>query len=192
MWWHPEKWVKALVLSYSLIHIVNTIDYSFLGIAAYNMSYQHKVEISRCLWLLGLSLISVTFEICLLAFTQLIANYQHFWIKVTQPISKLQSCTSESGWVRYCRKQLQQFLQITAIKYSSLISIPFKMHQWNVWRQQLDQLNYSKHTNCIVANRRFEQDYAHTFPLFSAFPTFSHDQLHFLTPRMVHVCKSFN
>lgn len=46
-----------------------------------------------------------------------------------------------------------------------------------MWRQQLTQLNYSQYANCIVANWGVEHDYAHIFPLYSALPSFNHDQL---------------
>lgn len=67
--------------------------------------------------------------------------------------------------------------QITDIKYSSLISMPFKVR-----RQQLARLNYSKHANCIVAKRAArENDYAHTFPfVLGVFPAFSRRLAHFL------------
>lgn len=60
--------------------------------------------------------------------------------------------------------------QITDIKYSSLISMPFKVR-----RQQLARLNYSQHANCIVAKRAARKsDYAHTFSfVLAVFPAFS-------------------
>lgn len=66
--------------------------------------------------------------------------------------------------------------QITDIKYSSLISIPFKVR-----RQQLARLNYSKHANCIVAKRAAQKTIMHIhFPLCSAsVPPYSRCLAHF-------------
>lgn len=75
-------------------------------------------------------------------------------------------------FVRYCRKQLEQFHRSQPLSIHPLFpSLLNCKRQWNVWRQQLAQLNYSKHANCIVAKWGLEHDYAHIFPLYFASPS---------------------
>lgn len=80
---------------------------------------------------------------------------------------ELQNGTSYSSRVGYAGKQLQQFHSSQPLSIHPLFpSLLNHKGRWNVWRQQLAQLNYSKHGYCIVANQGLEHDYAHIFPLY--------------------------
>lgn len=109
------------------------------------------------------------------------ANYWHLWMKETLfTSSKVEHLTAEE--LDTVENRLWQFRrsQLSSIHplFPSLLNCK---RQWNVWRQQLAQLNYSKHANCIVAKWGLEHDYARIFLLYSASTTFNLDQLCFLS-----------